>query len=414
MHFSTLSEWLNWIGKIHLSEIELGLDRVKQVAAKLDLLHPMGTVITIGGTNGKGSTVAGLEAIYLAAGYKVGAFTSPFLFEINEEIRVNGAKASNDALCQAFQQIESVRGNVSLTPFEFITLAALLIFKQSSLAVLLLEVGLGGRLDAVNIIDADVAIITSIGIDHVEWLGNTREAIAREKAGILRQGKPAISGDPNPPETLQTCAHEVGAIFYQQGKDFHYEQFNDHWSFTSADWNDNELPLPQLALQNLSMVLMAVALLQNKLPVNREAIHKALAQVKLPGRMQVKEGPPLEIYDVSHNPDAILWLKEAILRKSIKGKTYAVFSMLADKDIATCLNIIKNQIDVWYVAPLNVKREATLQQLKDIFHSVRLDKVHFFPSIKEAYAEVKHLANDDDRIIIFGSFHTVAEVLTSL
>ncbi len=230
MKLSTLSEWLNYIGSVHKTEIDLGLDRIREVARKLDCLTPSCPVVMVGGTNGKGSVVAGLQAIYLAAGYRTGAFTSPYLFQHNEEVSVNGEFASDDDFCDAFQKIEDARGTISLSPFEYHTLAALLIFKTANPDVLILEVGLGGRLDAVNIVDADVSVVTSIGIDHVAWLGDTRELIAIEKAGIFRKGKPAICGDANPPHTLNEQAEKIGAYFYQQGRDFHFTETDSDWT----------------------------------------------------------------------------------------------------------------------------------------------------------------------------------------
>ena len=222
MYLSTLDEWLSWIAKVHSTEIELGLDRIKVVGARLNVLEPNCTVIIVGGTNGKGSTVAGIEAIYRAAGYLVGAFTSPILLKHNEQVRINGKDASDAKFCDAFAKVEAARGDIVLTPFEFQTLAALIIFHDYSLHVLILEVGLGGRLDAVNIIDADISIVTSIAIDHIEWLGSTREMIGREKAGIFRPKKPAVCGDNNPPQSLVEYAQSIGAEFICQGKDFHY------------------------------------------------------------------------------------------------------------------------------------------------------------------------------------------------
>jgi dihydrofolate synthase/folylpolyglutamate synthase len=408
MTLSTVSDWLAWIETLHPTEIELGLDRVKEVAKRLDLLNPACTVITVGGTNGKGSTVAGLEAIYLAAGFKVGAFTSPILFKHNEQVRINQGLASDEAFCNAFAEINNVRGDISLTAFEFCTLAALCIFKKHPLDVLILEVGLGGRLDAVNIIDADVAVVTSISIDHSNWLGDTRQQIAREKAGIFRESRPAVCGDLNPPPSLRECADRTGAVWYGQQEDFRYEITVTDWAFTYANYHYSHLPLNHLAIQNMSTVLMVITLLQSRLPVIELAIHQGLRKAHLQGRVQVKEGPITEIYDVSHNPASCAYLAERLSALNSSGKTFAVFSMLADKDIVSSIQSIRDNIDVWYVAPLPVKRAASQEMLAKAFKEAGINAMIFFPSIQKAYAAAKQNAQKGDRLVMFGSFHTVA------
>lgn len=411
MYFSTLYEWLNWINSIHIKEIELGLDRVKAVAERLQLLSLPCPVIIVGGTNGKGSTVAGLEAIYRAEGYQVGAFTTPFLFKHNEEVRINQEMASDTAFCEAFEKIEAVRGDISLTPFEYHTLAALLIFNRYPLDVWLLEVGLGGRLDAVNIIDADVAIVTSIGIDHVEWLGPTRESIGFEKAGIFRKNKPAVCGDKNPPKTLIEHAKQIKALLYCQGKEFTYQDQGSHWSWTSDQIHYTDLPLTTLAMQNMATVLMAITLLQSKLAVSETAIKKGLANVRLTGRIQIMPGPITFIYDVSHNPDSVVLLATRLHEMPSSGKTLGVFSMLGDKDIVESIKMIKDEIDIWYVAPLVTPRAATLETLQSSFAKAKVDEVNYCTIIQEALKQATLKAKEGDRIIIFGSFHTIASVL---
>jgi dihydrofolate synthase/folylpolyglutamate synthase len=418
MHLSTMNEWISWIESIHISEIELGLDRVKIVGARLDLLTPSCPVIIVGGTNGKGSTVAGLEAIYLAAGYRTGAFTSPYLFKLNEEVRINGMMTSDEAFCAAFAKIEATRGEVSLTPFEFYTLAALSIFQTHTLDVLILEVGLGGRLDAVNIIDADVSVVTSISIDHVNYLGNTREKIAHEKAGIFRSNKPAVCGDFDPPETLTAHASAIHTPLYCQAKDFRFQENHYDWSWYCITQQEHSpltyehLPLNSLLIQNMSTVLMATTLLQSRLPVSRAAIDKGLVSVTLSGRMQVVKGEVTEIYDVSHNPAAVALLADRLTKIPCAGKTYGVFSMLADKDIGESLNNIRENIDVWYVAPLQTKRAASAEQLQQAFQHAAVNAVNMLPTIQAAYDNAINVARPGDRIIVFGSFHTVADVLS--
>lgn len=411
MHLSTLYEWLDWIGSVHQTDIELGLDRIREVGMRLGLLSPGCRVITVGGTNGKGSVVAGLEAIYRAANFRVGTFTSPILFVHNEEVRVNGLMAKDIQFIEAFEKIESARLQVSLTAFEYHTLAALLIFQQAQLDIMILEVGLGGRLDAVNIMDADVAIVTSIGIDHVAWLGDTREIIATEKAGIFRQGKPAICGDTNPPETLKQAAQAVRANFYQNGLSFTFTEFDTHWRWQYGDVNYANLPKNALLTENMATVLMAVTLLQSVLPVSEEAIRQGLQSALVPGRIQVLDGPVMEVVDVSHNPAAAGVLANWLHKRPCSGKTLAVFSMLEDKDIQGTLAVIQPEIDAWYVAPLTGKRAATLEKLKNAFSQVDISAVAFSNTIAEAYYAAHSQAESGDRVVIFGSFYTVAAIL---
>ncbi|MBV9575325.1 MAG: bifunctional tetrahydrofolate synthase/dihydrofolate synthase [Gammaproteobacteria bacterium] len=410
MQFSTLSDWLAYIATLHAFEIALGLERVKIVAERLALLKPDCAVIIVGGTNGKGSTVTSLEAIYRAAHYQTGSFTSPYLFRYNEQIRVNGREISDEALCVAFAAIETARGDISLTPFEFGTLAALYHFKKQALDILILEVGLGGRLDAVNIIDADVSVITSIDIDHVEWLGNTREKIALEKAGIFRKNKPAVCGDPHPPQSLLEYVNHQQIPFFCQGRDFQYQEKEQGWLFSYQETQYEHLAFNALTTQNLATALMAITLLQNRLPVTRDAIDKGLCKLTLPGRIQIINEPVVKIYDVSHNPHAVALLANRLKSLICTGKTYAVFSMLTDKDILKSLAIIQPLIDAWYVAPLTAKRAATTTQLKEAFQQREIHGVNFFSSIQAAYFSAEKTATPGDRIIIFGSFHTVADM----
>lgn len=411
MYLSTLPEWIAWMESIHTTEIDLGLDRVKTVALRLNLLPMAMTVIIVGGTNGKGSTVAGLESVYRTAGYRTGSFTSPYLFQYNEQFCINGQMVTDQELCEAFARVEQVRGEVPLTIFEFGTLAGLSLFKEHNLDVLILEVGLGGRLDAVNIIDATVSVVTSIGIDHVEWLGDTREKIGYEKAGIFRSEHPAVCGDFDPPITLIETAKTLHAPFYQQGRDFVYKESASSWSWKHQTIHYDDLPRNSLATQNMSIVLMVVTLLQNRLPVEVDAIKQGLKNATVPGRIQIIEGPVTEIYDVSHNPAAVLFLKNKLNEKTFNGKTHVVFSMLKDKDIVASLLVIRDVIDSWSVAPLKTKRAASLELLEESFEQAEIKNVEFFTAIEEAYANAKHLAKVGDRVVVFGSFHTLADVI---
>lgn len=409
MQLNTLETWLDHIKHQHRKEIDLNLGRVKSVAEKLGLLKPTYPLLMIGGTNGKGSTVAGLEAIYLAKGYRVGAFTSPYLYRFNEIVRIQGSACQDQDFIRAFSRIEEARGQVPLTQFEFNTLAALDIFQNSHLDVGILEVGLGGRLDAVNIIDADVAIVTSIAIDHAEWLGESREKIAYEKAGIFRSNKPAICGDFEPPNSLLMYAKEHNVPLFCQNKQFGFEKKASSWSWWSEKEKLENLPLSRLALQNMSSVLMAIELMQTKLPVTRAAIDAGLINVDLPGRIQVTPGAVTHIADVSHNPAAAHFLADYLKQHRISGKTHAVFSMLADKDIIATLHVMQDFIDEWYIAPLASERAASVAVLEYCFRANKIYKVHSYPTIKEAYHAAKNATIIGDRIVIFGSFYTVAE-----
>ena len=282
-----INQWVLWVGSLHGKEMDLSLERVQAAAMKLNLLDPKPPIITVAGTNGKGSCVRGLEAIYRQAGYKTGAFTSPQLLRINELIRINGLEIDDNSLCKAFEKIAPICNEVPLTLFEFNTLAAFIIFNEAELDVWILEVGLGGRYDAVNVMDADLAIIASIDLDHMEWLGDTREKIALEKAGIFRSGKPAVCGDFNPPHTLLEYAHQNQVPLYCQNKDFLFNKNQSGWSWSYQDKVLRDLPLPQLALQNMSTVLMAIALMQERLPVDEHSIRCALQEVQLTGRIQI-------------------------------------------------------------------------------------------------------------------------------
>lgn len=409
MHFANMSEWLSWINSLHVTDIDLSLERVMEVAKRLRLLNPNCLVVTVAGTNGKGSCVAGLESIYLAMGYRVGAFTSPMLFKHNEQVRIQGLDATDADFCEAFERIDQARGEITLTPFEFNTLAAFSIFSNTHLDIWILEVGLGGRFDAVNAINADVAIVSSISLDHTDWLGETREKIAYEKAGIFRNNKPAVCGDFDPPQTLIDYAHEMGAPLYCQSREFGFEKKGSGWTWWSLKNRFENLPIPTLALQNMATVLMAVELLQDKLPVTLEVIQQALTKVTLPGRIQIFPGSITHIFDVSHNPAAAAFLAVWLRENICEGKTHAVFSMLADKDIVSTLEVIKNVIDEWHIASLPIKRGASLEKLLACFEQSGIASVNSYPAISQAYQSAIHQAHKGDRIVVFGSFHTVAE-----
>ena len=413
MQFETLREWLDYIRSLHSAEIDLGLARVRTVAERLCSLALNCAVITVAGTNGKGSCVAGLETIYLAEGYRVGAFTSPFLLKHNEQVRIQGVDVDDKTLCKAYERVEDVRGEIPLTLFEFNTLAAFDIFCKANLDVCLLEVGLGGRLDAVNVLDADVAIVTSIAIDHADLLGNTRELIGFEKAGIFRTNKPAICGDTHPPTSLTAHAEAINTLLFCQGKDFSYQIENTHWHWQSGKTRYENLPLPVLALENMSSVLMAIELMQTKLPVREKAIKQGLANVKLPGRIQIFPGTITKILDVSHNPAAAEFLANRLALMPQLGKIRAVFSMLADKDSVATILAIKQQIHHWYIAELPVKRGTAITVLKNNFNKAEVTNITVASDVAHAYQAAIDASSPGDCVLVFGSFYTVAGVLAS-
>jgi dihydrofolate synthase / folylpolyglutamate synthase len=403
-----VSEWLTHIKSFSVKQINLSLERVILVSGRLGLLTPKELVISVAGTNGKGSSVSGLESIYLAQGYRVGAFTSPFLFHYNEQIRLQGQNVSDERLCDAFSIVSSACVDVALTPFEFGTLAAFVIFEQAKLDVRILEIGLGGRYDAVNAIDADISLVTSIGLDHTEWLGTTRDSIGYEKAGIFRPGKPAVCGDADPPKRLIDYAQQLGAPLFCQGRDFNYQSALTSWTFNTGSVQYHALPKPSLLLQNMASVLMVIELAQSRLPVSRAAIDAGLQRVYLPGRIQVIAGEYECIFDVSHNPASIEMLAGYLKTHPLPGKTYAVFSMLADKDIVESIRAICEGIDEWHVAPLSCDRVASFETLTNGFQQADIKNTCFYESIEQAYAAAKNKAKKGDRIVVFGSFHTVS------
>ena len=359
-------------------------------------------VITVAGTNGKGSTIAVLEAIYSQANFKLGVYTSPHLHRFNERVRINNREVSDENLCHAFEVVDTARANISLTFFEFTTLAALYLFKLQPLDIIILEVGLGGRLDAVNIVEPDLSIVTSIGLDHTEYLGETREEIALEKAGIFRENKPAICGDDNPPRTLQT--HKP---LYFIEKDFTYQLGAGSWSWAGKR-NITDLPIPTVLLQNAASALMAIECLQSDLPVSDHKIREGLCKVNLPGRSQFIQGEFNEVFDVAHNPDSVRVLAEALRSNPVSGKTMAVFSMLEHKDIAGCVSEIKEQINEWHIAPLTLMQAASLDLLQAALNGAAAHPVKTYQSIPDAYASARQAAEKHDRIVVFGSFYTLS------
>lgn len=417
MHFHTLADWLAWQSTLHPNAIDLGLSRCQQVAQRLHLIRFPFKIITVAGTNGKGSSVALLDTIYLAAGYRTGRYTSPHLLEYNERICICGQPVSDEQLCDAFLHIERARHDDSLTYFEFGTLAALWLFQRYGLDVVILEVGLGGRLDAVNVFDADVALVTQIGIDHVEWLGETRETIAREKAGIFRPRKPAVCSDPEPPESLLNHAITLETPLYCLNQHFSYQKINENqWDWHSGSVHYQQLPVPKLIgeyqLQNAAGVLMVVNLLQESLPVSEAAIHQSLQNVQLLGRFQIVPGTVSRIFDVAHNPLGISVFKANLQNCPCSGKTHAVVGILKDKAVAAMLAEIAPLIDRWYVAPLDTPRSASGAELVVHLQELNQATITCCGSITTAYRQALRDAQPNDRVVVFGSFYTVAAALT--
>jgi len=416
MHFDSLQGWLAWQESLHPLAIDLGLDRVAQVYRALnpDQIKPI--TITVAGTNGKGSCIAYLEAIYKAQGYRVGAYTSPHILKYNERIKINGIAVSDQLICEAFARIDAARGDVTLSYFEFGTLAALDIFRRQEVNIQLLEVGLGGRLDAVNIVDPDSAIISSIGIDHVDWLGKTREAIGREKAGIFRSATPAIVGDPEPPEAVKLTAEERQAQLYCLGRDFGYQKQADGWRWYCADRQIAHLPVPALKgdhqYRNASAVILAVQLLSDRLPVTEASICYGLDTVQLPGRFQLIPTPIPVLLDVGHNPQAVHTLRDYLTEHFPEKRIHAIFSMMKDKDIAGVLDIMKPVVYDWFFAPLVNPRAVSEAQMQDIFIKSGVDAVSFgFTGFAQAYEAAKNQSHKGDLLLVFGSFFLVSDCL---
>jgi dihydrofolate synthase/folylpolyglutamate synthase len=419
---TTLADWLAWLEQLHPKSIALGLDRVDEVARRLKL-HPAFPVITVAGTNGKGSTCAMLENIYQAAGIHVGCYSSPHLLRYNERVRINGAEAADDALCRAFAAVEAARGDTPLTYFEFGTLAAMWLFIENKVQVAVLEVGLGGRLDAVNIFNPACAVLTSVALDHIDYLGSTRESIGHEKAGIFRAHVPAICGESQPPASVIAYAREIAADYRQINRDFYFEKYVEKhdggWDFVSGDTRISDLPLPALSgefqLGNASCALEAIRWLQADLPVSAQAMRDGLSHAVLPGRFQVFSGSPEIILDVAHNPHAARGLAQN-LRASANGKrTLAVFAMLADKDIPGVLREVAGEVALWFVADIRENRGATAELLaRHLAEVAPAAGIRRFPDVVSAFREACKTAEENDRIAAFGSFYTVADVLRAL
>lgn len=416
MRFDSLKGWLDWQESLHPVKIDLGLERAAQVyhALNPDCIKPI--TITVAGTNGKGSCIAYLEAIYRAQGYRVGAYSSPHILKYNERIKIDGKPVSDELICEAFARIESVRCNTSLSYFEFGTLAALDIFWRSGLDIQLLEVGLGGRLDAVNIIDPNVSLITSIGIDHIDWLGETREAIGQEKAGIFRAKTPAIIGDCDPPESLLQSAIDKDARLYCINKDFGYKKQTITWDWFAGDRHISQLPEPGLKgehqYRNASSVILAVEVLAKSLPVSDMAIRIGLKNIHLLGRFQLIDDKIPVLIDVGHNPEAVKTLVDYLNMTFPDKRIHAVFSMMKDKDIAGVLEIMNPVVYDWFFAPIANPRAATEPLMRKIFSQSSVSRISFgFTGFADAFNAAKNQSLENDLLLVFGSFFLVSDCL---
>lgn len=431
-----LQEWLSWQESLHFSAIDLGLDRIQQVAARLGLLQPTFPIITVAGTNGKGSTVALLSSLLTEAGYQTGAYTSPHILRYNERIALNGEPVADAPICEAFAAIDAARGAISLTYFEFGTLAAMWLFVRAEVDVVVLEVGLGGRLDAANLWDAEVAIVTSIGIDHVSWLGNDREVIGREKAGIARAGKALICGDPEPPSSIADVAAEVGAQYIQYGVDFFVQKVSDLGStgddsgtadhFTvnyptlssteQAAWSGLPLPglLGEVQMRNAACSLLALYQLRDYFTLSSAVIRRGLVAAKLPGRLQKLATEPEVWVDVAHNPHAARQLAEFLQKNPPGGKNYVLFSMLSDKDIKGVLQVLAGVVDEWHYFPLHDERAMLMSDIHAAMRAQNIAIAEPHVNLKQAWSTLRPNLNSDDRVVAFGSFLVVSSMLESL
>lgn len=408
-----LSEWLNELENRHPQAIRLGLTRIMQVAKTMHLLTPNAIVVTVGGTNGKGSTVAALEAIYHQAGYKVGSYTSPHLLAFNERIRINKRSVSDQQLVTAFEHIEEARSEIELTYFEMATLAALYCFQQQKLDIIILEVGLGGRLDATNSIESDLAIITTVALDHQEYLGSTIEAIAHEKAGILRANKPFIYADHNAAQRLCAYAKSIQAKGYYLGQDYSYESTDNEFTVC---FQGKTCSLPQHSFHpnSVAAAVLASHLLNDVLPLTDDARRQGLSHIDLKGRFQQINGSITTILDVTHNPQAALYLRQQLMEKFPSKKIHAVFSALADKDLLGIICPLLPCISQWYPSLLPSRRTSSAQQLLQAFKDAGVNQNVCYNDPFLAYQAALKCAKEGDLILVFGSLIMVGCVLSAL
>lgn len=412
--FQTIAEWFSYLQTFPSGLQNPDLERTRKIALRLDLLKHNCQIITVAGTNGKGSCVAILEAILLAAGFKVGAYISPHVLTYNERIRVDAKSIDDVALLEAMQIIENARGEVVLSFFEFTTLVAFYLFKKVQPDFLILEVGLGGRVDPVNLLDANIALIGTIALDHTQILGDNREAIATEKAGIMRPGKPVVCADPHPPVNLGKHATALQAPIFMLGQDFEYSLERNSWSWSGNTRKLDLLPIPRLPVQNAAAVLMVITLLQEHYPsITEKAIITGLKQAFLLGRYQkiVLSNNKEIIVDVAHNPESAALLAQNLAKEKTAGRLIAVMSMLQDKDIAKTVQPLINIIDIWHIGEVGCQRAANIDILHSNLQQMGASQILAKPSIRQALQQAIADCQEKDKIVVFGSFYTVAEVL---
>ncbi len=412
----TLNEWLEWQQQLHPKEIDLGLERVRSVAQTLSLLTPAFQVVTLAGTNGKGSSAAMLESILVSAGFNIGSFTSPHLHHYTERVKFSGVPCTEQQLCEAFFAIDVARGTTSLTYFEWSALAALWLFKQQGVDLAILEVGLGGRLDAVNILDADVMLVTSIGIDHTEWLGDTREKISLEKLGIGRAGATMVCSDPHLPDIFIETAEARGVKLYRLGHDFSYESFEQDWSWNSALFNVENISFPGLPgkhqLQNASGVIAVLEFIKGIAPDSPE-VSSGLVGVRLEGRYEVAKSDPRIVLDVAHNIDSVRCLRESLRSDTVEGETWCLIGVLNDKDIKNMIALLDAEVDRWIISsPLSLRALPTAELEAVVLEAVDIvaSSVQSFESLEEGFAYVEQAMRPKDRLVVTGSFYTVSQV----
>lgn len=419
MNKQSLAQWLQYLETLHPSEMELGLERVARVAEALDLKKPQVPVLTVAGTNGKGTTVGVMEALLRGSGYRVGAFTSPHFLRFNERIRVSGEEASDEEIVAAFEAIEAARGDTSLTYFEFANLAALAVFRDREVDYILLEVGLGGRLDSANMVDSDVALISSIALDHQEWLGDSRGAIAKEKAGIMRPGRPVLIADPEPPPELRACAQETGAgPVYCLGAEFSCSGAADNWqgsiSTGSGRLSLKAMQTPSLLPQNVVAAAQAVSLLG--IEFSQQQLQQAAEECIGPGRLQrLQIAGKHYLLDVAHNPAAVHKLLQNITATPCNGRTIALFSAMKDKAVAEMLAACEGRFDAWFLGDQDANpRAMPAEQLAGLLRAQGERMISVSDNLRQAFRRAQSLLDRDDLLVVFGSFFTVAAVMPQL
>lgn len=419
MRFNRLEDWLSWQEELHFTSIELGLERCLTVADRMGLLQPDFAVISVAGTNGKGSSVSMLSSILIRGGYSTGSYTSPHLLRYNERICLNGIEVADETLCAVFERIDRARGDISLTYFEFGTLAAFDIFQRAGIDIAVLEVGLGGRLDAVNCLDADAVLITAIDLDHENWLGKDRETIAREKAGIMRSNAPAICSDPHPPKSLRAYAEALGVKLYVPGRDYCHYLTNYHWEWRTGNTILPDLPRPSLynpcQMANAAGVLMTLTALRDRYPVSIHAIRQGLQEFNLGGRFQLVPDRAQLILDVAHNPQAVRLLVRNLIGLPVRGKTHVLIGMLKDKNHHDIFLEMIQIADYWHLVSLSGHRGADSSLLhRELVALGVMRNVKSYNTVADALNHIRELVKPQDRIVVTGSFLTVGAAIKHL